>query len=344
MNVVMIISDGTGIGHYSALVMSSSTHNNKTVLSRFSHSCLVNTRPLTSSSSSRPQSVTKQQQQQRHRQCIPSRPFVEVTDSAAGAMALMTGQRVARRQIGGSGSPSWLIQAKRIGKKTAVIVSSAYVDATPAATAVSGDTPAHNRHSYQKSRQLMLSSFRPDVLCGAVTGVSDLEQVFKAYHGNVFMDVPREKSWTIPLAILYAQEIPAPVRSPSTANVVRQTLRAFKGHSFAMMIEASQVDTACHAGSVSHLLCELKALEDTVAAVLDNVDLSNTLVILTSDHDNGGVQMRQDRRLTITYNHHLPNMVPLFAVGKNAHLVSNGQAIIQQADIGQFMKKMVQSH
>ena len=53
---------------------------------------------------------------------------------------------------------------------------------------------------------------------------------------------------------------------------------------FFLMVEAGRIDHAHHAGNAYHALHDTLALSDAVAAVVDRVDLSETLIIVTADH------------------------------------------------------------
>lgn len=58
---------------------------------------------------------------------------------------------------------------------------------------------------------------------------------------------------------------------------------------FFLMVEASQVDWACHANDPAHLLSDLLAFDDAVGAALDFArEDKSTMVLAFSDHNTGG--------------------------------------------------------
>ena len=57
------------------------------------------------------------------------------------------------------------------------------------------------------------------------------------------------------------------------------------------MIEGGRIDHAAHDNMAKHSFEELLAFDKTVAAVLDQVDLKDTLVLVTSDHATGGLTL-----------------------------------------------------
>lgn len=63
-----------------------------------------------------------------------------------------------------------------------------------------------------------------------------------------------------------------------------ELLQARGEHGFVLMVESGRIDHAHHYGNAFRALDETIALSDTVAAVLERIDPSNTLVVVTPDH------------------------------------------------------------
>jgi alkaline phosphatase len=51
------------------------------------------------------------------------------------------------------------------------------------------------------------------------------------------------------------------------------------------MVEGGRIDHALHANNAKRALQETKAFNDAIQTALDKVDLSNTLIVVTADHD-----------------------------------------------------------
>ena len=73
---------------------------------------------------------------------------------------------------------------------------------------------------------------------------------------------------------------------PSLSEMAQTSLAILKNTNkpFFLMIEAGRIDHAHHAGNAYRALTETIELSDTVELVLKNIDLSQTLVIVTADH------------------------------------------------------------
>ena len=61
---------------------------------------------------------------------------------------------------------------------------------------------------------------------------------------------------------------------------------------FALLIEGSQIDWACHNNDSAYLRAEMADFEQVLHTVLDfAVRDGNTLVVVTADHETGGVTL-----------------------------------------------------
>lgn len=128
-------------------------------------------------------------------------------------------------------------------------------------------------------------------------------------------------------------------REPLSANLKRRYLplavnKAIKylskrsDNGFFLMVEASQVDWACHNKNADWLSAELKDFRSTLYEILRfaNKD-GNTLVIVTGDHETGGVSVEGKSSLgavkfVFGSNDHTGEMVPVLAMGPGANLFS----------------------
>lgn len=98
------------------------------------------------------------------------------------------------------------------------------------------------------------------------------------------------------------------------------------GRGFIMLIEGSQVDWAGHGNDRDWLLAEMKDFENSIAAALDFAQKDGeTLVVVTADHETGGMSILQGSTMDTLDLHfntkgHTASMIPVFAYGPGAEL------------------------
>jgi alkaline phosphatase len=98
--------------------------------------------------------------------------------------------------------------------------------------------------------------------------------------------------------------------------------RSEKG--FFLMIEGSQIDWACHAKNATYAVREMLDFDAAIAEALKFAEVDgHTLVIVTADHETGGMALEQGRArdsLDIEFNtaQHTASLVPVFAYGPGA--------------------------
>lgn len=94
------------------------------------------------------------------------------------------------------------------------------------------------------------------------------------------------------------------------------------------MVEGSQIDWAGHGNDGTRLLAEMLDFEKTVEAALQFAQQDGeTLVVVTADHETGGLGIVQGStmdslELKFVSNGHTASMVPVFAFGPGADLFS----------------------
>jgi len=114
---------------------------------------------------------------------------------------------------------------------------------------------------------------------------------------------------------------------------------------FFLMIEASQIDWEGHSNQFDGLVSELKDFDQTIQAVLDFAKKEgNTLVIVTGDHETGGLTLPgydEENNLLIskfTTAGHTSVMVPVFAFGPGAE---NFTGIYENTEIQRKICKLL---
>jgi alkaline phosphatase len=120
--------------------------------------------------------------------------------------------------------------------------------------------------------------------------------------------------------------MPSENRTPTLREMSEKAIEVLNTNEngFFLMIESSQIDWAGHANDLEYILREFKDLESAVESVLDfAVQDGETLVVLTSDHETGGMNIisgdTQDK-LAIAWatGNHSGVPVPLLAYGPHA--------------------------
>jgi alkaline phosphatase len=94
---------------------------------------------------------------------------------------------------------------------------------------------------------------------------------------------------------------------------------------FFLMIEGSQIDWACHNNNLDQTIKEVLDFDQTIGKVLDYAQKSgNTLVIITADHETGGLTLHDGKMGSSDIKHsysskvHTGVMVPIYAYGPGA--------------------------
>jgi alkaline phosphatase len=108
---------------------------------------------------------------------------------------------------------------------------------------------------------------------------------------------------------------------------------------FALMIEGSQIDWACHQNDPDYLLGELKDFEDAIAVAIDFAKRDgNTLVVVLADHETGGFSIvdgnpdGSEMKFSFTSSNHTPVCIPVFSFGPRAN---EFVGVMQNYEIGQ---------
>jgi alkaline phosphatase len=129
-------------------------------------------------------------------------------------------------------------------------------------------------------------------------------------------------------ALLYEDQCPpVPQRAamlPDATTLAIQLLHN-SNKSFFLMIEGSQIDWAGHENNTKQIIKEMLDFDQTIAYALDFAKQDgNTLVIVTSDHETGGMSILNGKfgsdEMTARYTtkDHSGIPVPVFAYGPGA--------------------------
>lgn len=315
LNVILIIGDGMGVPQVYASVVAQ--RENNSAFLRFPYSGF-----------SRTYSRNKYR-----------------TDSAAGGTALTTGRKVDNYHVNwGPDSTRYntiFDDAKKYGMSTGFVVTSSVLDATPASTY--GHVPCRKMFD---TLSIQMAQCQHTVMIGGgrkfflpenrKDGLAPLDTLAKRGYTVVStLDAMTRFAGDSLVALLYDGD---PLTAPARGNVLEvaskkalaMLSRNPKG--FALMIEGSQIDWACHNNDTAYLRAELADFERMLHAVIDFAQRDGrTLVVVTADHETGGVTLPDGdikkgvNDVRFLWGSHTGCMVPVFAMGPGAHYFSGIQ-------------------
>lgn len=274
------------------------------------------------------------------------------TDSAASGTALATGVKTNNGYIGVSPTNEILKNVSEIarenGKLVGIVTNDDITGATPSAFAVHVDSRGSTT---EIARQFV--EFAPDVLIGQ--GKYDLENDEFAgldlSHFNTafsFDDFKRALNRGVsnnkPFLGFFSQN----VSSSSSINTLSQctevALNRLKNDSpdgFFLMVENTTCDNAGHAQNINAKMNGVIMLDRSIAAVLKFMkENPDTLLVITSDHDNGAIQLPEGNDFEVssslfTASGHTATNVRTFAVGYGAEYFNN--KTVDNTDIAKFV-------
>lgn len=260
-----------------------------------------------------------------------------VTDSGAGATALSIGQKTFNGGIGvdatGTTLPTILEMAENKRLATGMVVTCSMTHATPASFI------AHQRS--RKSVEEIAAEFLNtdiDVFIGGgrnhfaarKDGRNLLDSLTKNGYQvkNSLEEIVQVKSGK--LAGFIADGEPPKVSEGRGDQLLQSTQTALEilkqnRKGFFLMVEGSQIDWGGHSNDAQYVADEMVDFDKTIGAVLDFAAKDgNTLVIITADHETGGMSLVGGDLATgkveakFTTGHHTAVMIPVFAFGPGA--------------------------
>ncbi len=260
-----------------------------------------------------------------------------ITDSGAAGTALASGTKTRNGAIGvdENGNPvySVLARAEEHGLATGVVATSSVTHATPASFI------AHqsSRGSYEDIASDFLKT-DVDVFIGGGYDhfarradkrnlIDSLKSrgydVVTDLQGIMGSDSRKLAGLTYPGQPPYRLKGRGDMLPSSTARALEILSRNKKG--FFLMIEGSQIDWAAHANVADTLIDETLDFDKAVGLALDFAEKDrHTLVIVTADHETGGVTITggdlKTHEVTLSFStkNHTAVMVPVFAYGPGA--------------------------
>ena len=221
-----------------------------------------------------------------------------VTDSAAAGTALACGAKTNNSRLGLSPDSvrltSMMELARDRGMATGLVVSCYLQHATP------GAFYAHQtgRHLYDEITDDLVASHFDVMIGGGTRWLTDAHRATLTEQGYT-LAMTREETLaatTTPLlAMVEPEYLPhAPERGDFIPQATAKALELLSQDKdgFMLMVEGSQIDGAGHANNAAYLLAEMRDFEQVVRAAFDFADAHpGTLVVVTADHETGGLSM-----------------------------------------------------
>ena len=257
----------------------------------------------------------------------------DFTDSAAGATAMASGSKTNNRYIGmdvnGQPLPSIADILAPLGIKTGIISSGDITDATPA---------AFYAHQIDRSRsQEIAADFKSsavDILVGsnrkdfAENKDTQLLPVLREkgyqYHTQLQEFLAAKSGKQLVLLDDTATRRMLDGRGEMLRNSLLKTLDLLASNKkgFFIMAEGAQIDYGGHANNLAYVVTEQQDFDRLVGEALRFADQDGeTLVIVTADHETGGLSLLAASYKTGSVRGHFSTddhtniMVPVFAYG-----------------------------
>ncbi|MCS7151168.1 MAG: alkaline phosphatase [Endomicrobia bacterium] len=232
-----------------------------------------------------------------------------VTDSAAAATAMSCGVKTKNSFLGlttdGVVVENLVEKIKKTGRTVGLVTTVTITHATPAGFAVH----INSRDEKQVAKQYVelknvdvllgggryLSVYTKEFINAGYTVVTTRDELLSldtklvTKLTGLFNDI--DSVYYIDKNFLQRDDIPSLSELSKTAIEVLSKNK--KG--FFLLIEAGRIDWACHDNDAATAINEIKEFDDAVAMVVETIKqkklLQDTLIIITSDHETGGLSL-----------------------------------------------------
>ena len=328
-NVILLISDGTGLSQISSAFYFQEKKPNYT---RFENIGLINT----------------------------SSSQEDITDSAAGATAFASGIKTYNGAIGladdFSASKTLVEIASEHGIQTGLIATSSLTHATPA---------SFYAHVKNRGMEHEIAAFLPksgvDFFAGGgmqffAHRKDNLDLLAQLRNTGFTVDTTSLNDYgslksSKKLGFLLADNA-MPKMQEGRGNFLADAIEvgtdflSKDGSNFFIMAEGSQIDWGGHNNDAPYLIAELIDFDEAIGKALDFAEKDgNTLVVVTSDHETGGFTLaakkkkREDGSVYSDYHEiaptfstggHSATLIPVFAFGPGSE---NFKGIYQNSDL-----------
>ncbi len=282
--------------------------------------------------------------------------YAEFTDSAASSTAISTGVKTNNGCIGvtpdGEKLETICEFAKNLGMKTGLVDRHYICHATPAGMV------AHNssRDNYQQILREMVNSGVNVMLGGGAQFYTNSTKVKAAVEDNGYKYITEEKELLEltadddkVLGLMAYDNMGGADMWPSLTTMTSKALEMLNGDDgFFLMVEASNIDIYAAKEDMESTLEQMQAFDHTIDYVLDWAeDTPGTLVIVTADHETGGVVVPEDAKAEdindscfTSGGEHTNTNVLLMAAGAQAKTFCE-KDLIDNTDIAKYMRQVL---
>jgi len=228
----------------------------------------------------------------------------DITDSAAGGTALASDHKTKNGMVGMNPDTipvmTVLEALKQQGKETGIVVSCYVTHATPATFYAK----VPKRKYYEDIAMQLAETENVNLIIGG--GRKHFNQRKDSL--NLLQEMVDKYAWTVYDTLADIDETckkyavianddhmpPAAERGDFLPRAVKTALRTLDDaeNGFFLMVEGSQIDFACHAHDSTWMMDEMLDFDYAVKVALDYAkEKGNTLVVVTADHETGGLTM-----------------------------------------------------
>jgi len=272
------------------------------------------------------------------------------TDSAASATAMATGRKVSNRTLslripGGGESLDTLAEAARAaGKAVGLVTTDNVCSATPAAFVAHHD----DRYEYGAVAPQILS-FTPEILFGGGLAISAQDGIDAGYAvvGDATGLEELASDSTSPAYGRFGDDIMPYVDSrgdlPTLSAMAIKALDRLEEDpdGFFLVVENELIDESSHCNDEALMVKEVAALDEAVAAILAWMgSRTDTLVVVTADHETGGLEVLSGRAadeipdVSWSTGGHTSRKVKLFAAGPDS---GSFELLLENVDVYRIM-------
>jgi alkaline phosphatase len=181
---------------------------------------------------------------------------------------------------------------------------------------------------------------------GLLPELAELEYDLYYSYDSLAAHPPKRKFY----ALLEREELPPALqrnyRLEQLTNLAVNHLKA-RETGFVLMVEGSQIDWACHDNKVEDFFAEMKDFSEAVRAAYEFArDDGNTLVLVTADHETGGMAITggssdgTNLKISFISKSHTGGVVGVFAYGPGAEQFGG---ILENYQIGQRLLRFLPS-
>ena len=280
----------------------------------------------------------------------------EYTDSAAAATALSTGVKTLNGYIGLDSKEEKLETiceyAQSLNMETGLVARQVVSHATPAGMV------AHNssRSNYQQILREMINA-NVNVMFGGGSQYYQSPKVQKAVVENGYKYISSEdelntlsKEDDKVLGMFAYDNIGSAEKTPSLMNMTSKALDMLDNDKgFFLMVEGSNIDSYEHNQNMEQVLGQMQGFDQTVDYALRWAqEHPGTLVIVTADHETGGVTLPDNPKpedindsCFTSDGKHTNADVWLFASGAQSKGLCEND-VIDNTDIAKYMRKVLE--